>query len=652
MKKRIISLLLVVVTLALTLAGCAYNYSKDSMSNYTKFDSAAFKDALLGKIEADLIKIKDGDYTTDKETNEVKITEYIYSQYIAKEAGEEHLVGGVVGAYDILYYNYYVTADFKGATDSDPVIEDVILYAAKMKESDATKLQLGITSTANEISLAIMEAIKDKDIKDYLYKTETDTTTELKAGNVVYVTYTYDYTDAEGAVKTVKATYEKMTLTEGDALSDKIISECQKVGTKKDFKITVDGVERSYKNVAVNWVVTSENKLGEFAVKDFDTKDSSGNPAKVTDVSGVSRELSKVKDGVLTYHVYPVYYQAVPEFNAEFILGVLLGASITADSFDVFKDESKKTADGKKLSELVTELKTLCTSRDAAETAYENAKKATTSAQSTYDKATEANKAAAETALNNAKTAEATAKETFDKAQKKVDDQITLILGIEGVSDKVIEGCREDVGEYLKGQYDSDILMKVAKAVWALVDKYVTLKDENSLPEKAVKDAEEKILEEYKSKFYTGNYTEASGSTAAVSNYKKYNGSFKDYLIATLASGKTYDDALAEVTKKAKESVTTVVKVYAVSEAFDCVLTDKEFKDEFVKGNASYDYLVQSYGENNVRTAAQFNELISTVLELNLIEEGENKGDMADYVERDGKKYLPFKNVVYTLDKE
>ena len=38
MKKRIISLILVVVMAALALSGCAYNYAKDDMAAYAKFD--------------------------------------------------------------------------------------------------------------------------------------------------------------------------------------------------------------------------------------------------------------------------------------------------------------------------------------------------------------------------------------------------------------------------------------------------------------------------------------------------------------------------------------------------------------------------------------------------------------------------------------
>ena len=69
MKKRILSLLLVVVMLTLTLASCAYSYVKDDMSQYTKeFKFDALKNALM----SGEIKVVDGDYTTDSKINDEK----------------------------------------------------------------------------------------------------------------------------------------------------------------------------------------------------------------------------------------------------------------------------------------------------------------------------------------------------------------------------------------------------------------------------------------------------------------------------------------------------------------------------------------------------------------------------------------------------
>ena len=71
MKKRIISLILVVATVFLTLTGCAYNYAKDDMSKYATLDYQKFYDALQALV------ITDGDFGTDKEGRDVKVQDAI-----------------------------------------------------------------------------------------------------------------------------------------------------------------------------------------------------------------------------------------------------------------------------------------------------------------------------------------------------------------------------------------------------------------------------------------------------------------------------------------------------------------------------------------------------------------------------------------------
>ncbi len=635
--KKILSLMLTLVMLVLTLASCSYNFSKDDMSNYATFGDAefkAFKDALLN------LAIEDGTFTPteDGKIREQKLLETIYNT-VGKEADlEAKLYEGTVGTYDILYYAYYCTANFEGA-------ENVVLYASNMKEASATKLQLGMVSTAGDLDTAIMEALKDKDIKDYLYKTTVDTETALKYGDKVYVSYTYEYTDAESKVKTVKATYEAMTLTEGDAFSEALITNCEKVATKKDtFKATIDGVERTYKNTIVDWVVTEESKLGEFAVGDFDDTKS------VTDVSGTSRKLADITDDTITYHVYPVYFVKAPEFTATLILDALVGANLTKDIFEVFEDESyKTTVDGKevKLSALVEELAALCKSRDDAETALSTAEKTLTTKQEAVDKAGEEATEAQKQAVTTAQAAVDTAKETLDEAQGKVDAKIADIFKTgTDVEEKIIDGYKKRAEETLENEYNNTIIENIAKEVWALIDGIKV----NSLPEKAVNEAYERILENHEYTFYTGT----ADSSSSTSNYSKYNGSFDAYLIETFAKGKTKADALAAIREQAKEAVTPIVKLYAVAEKYGCVVTDAEYKEDYVKGNSYYDYYVETYGETNLRTVYQFDKLLSTILEVETYEEGDKKGEMKEYVYTEGvtEGKLPFKNIKYEIKAE
>lgn len=636
--KKILSLILVCVMLVVTLASCSYSFANDSMSNYATFGDAefkAFKDALL-KLS---ISVEDGAFTPTKdgEIRAQKVLETVYNT-VGKEADlTQKLYEGTPGTYDILYYAYYCTANFEGA-------DNVVLYASNMKESSATKLQLGMVSTAGDLDTAIMEAIKDKDIKDYLYKTDVNTETKLKYGDKVYVSYTYDYTK-DGAIKTVKATYELMTLTEGDELSKALIDNCQKVATKKDtFKVTIDGVERTYKNAIVDWVVTEDNKLGSFEVKDFDDTKS------VTDVAGASRKLADIKDKTITYHVYPVYFVKAPELTATLILDSIVGASLTKDLFDVFKNEDyKTTVDGKevKLSALVEELAALCKSRDDADTALSTAEKTLESKKEAVEKAGDKATEAQKTAVKTAEAAVKTAKDNLDAAQGKVDTKIEQIFATgTDVEAKIIEDYKKLAEETLENEYNNVIIEKIAKQVWALIEDVKV----NSLPEKAVNEAYERILENHEYTFYIGT----AGSSSSQSNYSKFNGSFDAYLIETFAKGKTKDDALAAIRKQAEDAVKPIVQLYAVAEKYGCVVTDAEYKEEFVKGNSSYDYYVETYGETNLRTVYQFDKLLSTILEVETYEDGDNKGEMKEYVYTEGvtEGKLPFKNIKYEFKTE
>ena len=131
MKKRIISLILVIVMASLTLISCGYSYAKDDMSQYASFETIdAFKAALKE------LAIEDGDYTTDPETREKKVIDSIYSELasVAKNAGEKKYEG-TVGAHDLFYYNYYCTAEIDGKT--------LTFFASSMKSDSPLNVQLG-----------------------------------------------------------------------------------------------------------------------------------------------------------------------------------------------------------------------------------------------------------------------------------------------------------------------------------------------------------------------------------------------------------------------------------------------------------------------------------------------------------------------------
>ena len=662
MKKRILSLLLVVVMLTLTLASCAYSYSKDDMSKYTTVDFEAFKKALMGEIAGDEIKVVDGDYTTDAETNKAKTLEKIFKDFGTLADADKKVTEGAIALYDVLYYSYYITASFDVKEGEETVTKDVILHSSFMKEASATKVQLGTTPTValdatkaimtEELAAAITEAIKDKDIKDFIYSTNATADSLVKKEMEVYVSYTSE----KGDVKTT-VTYEKITLGDDD-FSAKIVSDCQKVGKKANFEIGEGDAKVSYKNVVVECIINDDDhKLGEFKITDY-YKDDGKTPA-LTAVDGTTYELSKAKDGI-TVHVYPVYFLDTPDFNAKTVLDLVYGAGLTVDSFDAFKDESFKTADGKKLGDLITELATLCKDRDTAEKNLTDAKKAYDTAKSAVDKAGESATDAQKTTLETATKTKTDAETKLTEAQTKVDNKISEITAIEGVEAKLIEEYTEANAEYLKGMYDTEIYEKVAKEVWELIEKYVTV---NSRPEKALKEAKKNILETHKATFYTGTKSEKEGSW-----YKIYAGDFKAYLIDTLAKGKTYDDALAVIATEAQAHVDTMLRIHAIAELYNCKLSgDKAFQAAYdmlpivnpdyelysyygiaVSQWLTYAEAVNYYGEDSVHTTVQFNQILYTILELDRNEEGDKAGQMKDYITFGDKLILPFKNIRYT----
>ena len=631
--KKILSLILVVVMLALTLTSCAYSYANDDMKNYATVKIDEFKAALKTLV------IEDGDFTTDEAVRAQKVLETIRNT-IGKEADlTAKETEGVVGTYDILYYAFYATANFGEGEEA------VRLSGSTMKESAAVKLQLGMVSTADELETAIMEALKDNDIKDHIYATKT--TGEVKTGDTVYVSYSYETIGSDNKPVTVKVQYRELVLGD-DELSQKITSEaCKTIGTKAQFTLGAD----AYKDVVVEWAIDAEKcgeKLGSFEVTDYD-KD-----GKLKDESGEERKFSDIKDGKITYHIYPVYYVKTADFTAELILDTLLGASASADVLEVFGDESYKIQRDNKdvsLATLIGELAASCTTRDNAEKTLTSAKTTLATKEEAVLKAegTEAGPTDAQKqAVTDAKKAVDEAKVKYDEAVAAVKAKVDTILGIsEDLGDKIVADYEELAYKSLKSQYDNEIYEKVAKEVWGLI-KNSELVKVNSCPVKAVDEAAARILENHEYIFYTGT----KDSTTKESYYKAYNGDFKAYLIKTFADGKTYEDAIAAIREDATEAVTDIVRVYAVSEMFECVLSDSEYS-ELIKSDSYYQYNSETYGETNVRTAYQFDKLMTTILEVETYEEdeGENKkGELKPYV--DGK--LPFKDgkVSYTFKTE
>ena len=313
MTKRIIGLILVVVMLTLSLVGCGYSFAKDDLSAYATLSDEQ-KTALLEKIKK--ITIEDADFTLDAAEREKKVIDSVYAALASASEDKTQKTEGKPALRDTVYYCYYVTADFDGTT--------AILYAANMKQSSAVSVQLG-KSDLEGVAAEVAKLFGDYEFKDATYKSKVSGKT--KEGDKAYVSYTFSHTpEGASAPKTEKRVNEVVHIGAAAAegaeptsfesyLCDKSIATAI-----KDSK-TINGV--TYSDVTINWVSTGE-EFGKTYTEVTYTEDKN-----VSDTTNTTRNL---KNKELTYHIFPVHYVSVPEFNATNVVSVLLGKDITADA--------------------------------------------------------------------------------------------------------------------------------------------------------------------------------------------------------------------------------------------------------------------------------------------------------------------------------
>ena len=247
MKKRIISLILVVALAFLTLTGCAYNYAKDDMSDYATLDTSVFYEALQA------LQIKDGDFGTDEAVRQEKVKDAI-AQAILKVTESDKKFAGKADNYDSIYFCYM-------ATDAD----GNIFYGSKMDESKPTNFQLGL-STLEGLNKAIAEKLATvDDIKAYLYSTSAANV--VSESDVVSISYFADWQE-EGQTKTDVA-YNEYKVIGTDELSKKLVGA--QVGVQFTEKVTVtneEGKTINYSNLKVESIVKDNSTQ---SVKDQDT---------------------------------------------------------------------------------------------------------------------------------------------------------------------------------------------------------------------------------------------------------------------------------------------------------------------------------------------------------------------------------------------
>lgn len=603
MKRRIISLLLVVVMLTLTLVGCGYSYAKDDMEQYTEFDKAAFLAALQE------LEIADGEFTTDEATREIKVLDSIYEALAKTVDADEKVSEGKPGEYDILYYVYYCT----GVKDE----VTYTFYANKMKESGASKLQLGL-SDLSDLDAKIAAAIIALDsITDYAYKTTTEGNTE--AGDTVYISYTRRYTvdAAEGGgteTKTESYKYVKLELgsSDGNKFADKLVGK--EIGKEIDLddatiseQIGGAAVDVSYSDITVHWVV-DEGDCISFKHTPYTSS------TKVAPAEPYTADSGKIdlKDMELTYYVYPVYYNEVSELSATSVLKEIFGKNLSESSLPMFSDEAYKTLVGelgKLLSELADLEKTLKTKTED----YEKKKAIVDAAESPTQAQTNA--------MNNAKSEMDTAQTNVNNKNTDIDAKITAIFAVDtdtegegnlNTEGNIVKEYKKSVYDSLEAKYNSEIKYSLATKIYNLIEENVKV---TSLPEKAVDNAYDILIDSYKETFYTG-----TDSKTDKTNYALYNGDFKSFL-KDQTGASDYAGAKDKVREEAEAAVKPIVQIYAAAQALDSddaegkiLYTDKEY-DENVK-NTNLGTYEDYYGEVNIKAAEQIDKLLNYYLEM------------------------------------
>ena len=108
MKKRIISLILVLATLVLMLASCgAYSIANENIDSFATFDADS-----KAKFDADLLNlvIKDGEFKNDATVRDNMTWDSIYNDLASAVSSDaEKKTTGVPASNSIVNYNYYYT---------------------------------------------------------------------------------------------------------------------------------------------------------------------------------------------------------------------------------------------------------------------------------------------------------------------------------------------------------------------------------------------------------------------------------------------------------------------------------------------------------------------------------------------------------------
>ena len=367
-----------------------------------------------------------------------------------------------------------------------------------------------------------------------------------------------------------------MSANVGETVTENVTNEDGSTTAKKEFTLNVDGVDYKYSGVKIEWKI---DKIAEPLVS-FDYEltaelSKENNALHAADTHGSTTDVVKVAKGEkVTYHIYPVNYIAIPDITATSIIKEIFGSKVTTDSSEILGSEEYKNGDNTVKSLVETLAKIWSADKDLIKNLKNEAGDKTVEALSTaLSDANAALKAADKKAENYADLEDAVeaAQKAYDDAiEYNVDDQIKKIVaatkGEDTLEAALVKEYKETIYNDLKTAYDDEIVNNVGKAVWELVDKYVTV---NSYPDEMVEEFYDHLYEEYEYKFYKESYSTSSTSTSSSkeSNYAHYKGDFEAYLVE--ATKATNGDYAAAITAKAKEYLKPILQVYALAKAIE-----------------------------------------------------------------------------------
>ena len=618
MKNRIIALILVIATSLLTLVGCfgtvdagRINYVADG---YATFDSAAFDAGIKN------IVIKDGSFTTNEATRIEKVASEIYTKVtdaIIKAAGDEDkLTAGELDANDVLYFVYYAVNAETGE----------IYFTADMKESAITAssssakhvVKLGEDYSDNEFLKLVQENVALGTIDEYIYAMDADKVSaddyKPAEGAIVYISYTRTYTDDEAAVITESAAYEKVTVTAGEALSDKLIAG------ETEFDLELDGKTYSYKDVKVLFEVESEGK----AIASFDyvpyTTSQTPTPDGLRKNDATKTDLKEV---ALTYYVFPVSYIAAYDApNADDVKGdadysivsaileFVYGSALDEADFDIFTDEGY-IFEGEKVTDLVKSVAGLYTpvvdTKDESKTG--DFYKLESELRKLYDAHAEAVKEGGSNPTGDKKTAIDDAKAALKTAQ---DAELAKIVA------KIVKATKADADsapvaiykQYLEDNYNDlldaynkHIVEEVQAEVWALIKETVTVKN---YPEKLLKEFKNHVAEALEYEYYTGAQT-TGDKKAFIDVYETIEEYAKSTDCTSLSTTPAKDATLDAITDaEAKYHLDPIIKIFVVSQHVEAdakAALPAFYQSDIDKG--AYDVhledYVEAYGEDKAQ---------------------------------------------------